>query len=131
MGLAKGSCRSIPEFNMFNALQSAQHLLISFGGPRMAAGLSLKKENLPALKELLEELVAQQLTAEDLKPKLTLDAETRLSELSKKFMSDMQHLEPFGHQNTQPLFYIKMLLSYNNQHYLKMHMLNVLFLPMV
>jgi single-stranded-DNA-specific exonuclease len=106
-GLAKGSCRSMPEFNIFNALQSAQHLLISFGGHACAAGLSLKKENLPALKEILEAQVAAQLTEDDLKPKIRLDAETRLTDLTKKFMSDMEHLEPFGHQNAQPLFYIR------------------------
>lgn len=106
-GLAKGSCRSIPEFNMFNALQKASDLLQQFGGHSLAAGLALKKDNLPALKECLEKEVAAQLTEEDLKQKITLDAPIRLADLTKKFITDMQHLEPFGNENAQPLFYVE------------------------
>lgn len=106
-GLAKGSCRSIPEFNMFDALTSCSDLLQQFGGHSIAAGLSLKQENLPKLKEHLETLVAQQLTADDLTLKLTLDADVALSDLTKKLVTDMEHLEPFGNANKEPSFYIK------------------------
>lgn len=106
-GVAKGSCRSISAFNMFEALESCKDLLVQFGGHAQAAGLAIKIENLPKLKERLEERIAQQLTPFDLQQKLTLDAQTTLPELTKKFMEDMQHLEPFGHQNDVPRFYIK------------------------
>lgn len=106
-GLAKGSCRSIPEFNIFDALKSSEHLLESFGGHSFAAGLSLKIDNLPVLKEHLEKLVAQQLTEFDLKQKVLLDAQIVLSDLTKKFTDDMEFLEPFGNENAQPTFYIK------------------------
>lgn len=106
-GLAKGSCRSIPEFNMFNALSSAGHLLEQFGGHSLAAGLSLKLENVSALKALLEAQVAEQLTAEDLTLKLSLDAEMNLSDITKKFMTDMEYLQPFGNENAEPVFYVK------------------------
>lgn len=106
-GIVKGSCRSIPEFNMFAALQSCQDLLIQFGGHPMAAGLSLKIDNVPALKQRLETLIAEQLTPFDLKQKLALDAEVSLGDLTKKFVTDMVHLEPFGNSNAQPSFYIK------------------------
>lgn len=105
-GLAKGSCRSIPEFNMFNALQANQNLLKSFGGHSVAAGLSLKIEDVPKLKEKLEEAVRAQLTEYDLKQKLILDASARLSDLNQKFMSDLNHLEPFGNTNSVPTFYV-------------------------
>lgn len=106
-GLAKGSCRSIKEFNIFDALHDSRDLLKTFGGHSHAAGLALKVENLPALKEKLEQRVADELTEEDLKQKLTIDARVELADLNKKFMSDMVHLEPFGHANAQPYFYIK------------------------
>ena len=106
-GLAKGSCRSIPEFNMFNALHECRDLILQFGGHSQAAGLSLKLENVPLLKQRLEQLVAAQLTEYDLKQKLVLDAQVNLADLNKKFVSDMAHLEPFGHGNSQPLFYCK------------------------
>ncbi len=106
-GLAKGSCRSISEFNMFDALTVSGDLLESFGGHSAAAGLSLKVENLPLLKEKLEELIAAQLTAEDLQQKIILDAELKMADVGQKLLADIQHLEPFGHENKQPLFYLR------------------------
>jgi len=105
-GIAKGSCRSIPEFNMFDALTASSDLLIQFGGHSIAAGLSLKLENLSLLKEKLELLVEQQLTPHDLQLKVRIDAEITLPELTKKLIADLGLLEPFGNSNDQPIFYI-------------------------
>lgn len=105
-GLAKGSCRSIPAFNMFDALHDNKELLKSFGGHSMAAGLALELDKLPQLKARLEALVAEQLTPEDLVQKLELDAQIRLSDLNKKLVADMHHLEPFGNSNVEPTFYV-------------------------
>jgi single-stranded-DNA-specific exonuclease len=110
-GIAKGSCRSIPEFNLFNALQANQHLLLQFGGHSMAAGLSLKVENIPALKANIEAQIARELTPMDLKLKLKLDAHVKLSDLTKKFIEDAEHLEPFGNSNSQPMFYFENLVQ--------------------
>ncbi len=73
----------------------------------LAAGLSLKLENVAALKAVLEQQVAEQLTSEDLTLKLSLDAELNLSDISKKFMTDMSFLQPFGNENAEPVFYVK------------------------
>jgi len=118
-GQAKGSCRSIPEFNMFDALQNSHALLEQFGGHSLAAGLSLKAENLPALKANLERLVAEQLTPEDLKLRLTLDAQATLGDLTKKFLTDLEHLEPFGNENRQPVFYINDVVQVQKPQLLK------------
>ena len=106
-GKAKGSCRSIPEFNMFQALTECADLIDQFGGHPMAAGLSLPAKNLPELKRRLQELLLAKVAPEDLQPKVTLDAEVKLPDLTKKFTDDMQHLEPFGNQNGYPHFYVK------------------------
>jgi len=106
-GVAKGSCRSIPEFNIFDALKSASNILKSFGGHSFAAGLSLPIDNLSDLKEHLETLVSEQLTEFDLKQKIELDASVMLSDLTRKFVDDMSLLEPFGNENRQPAFYLK------------------------
>ncbi len=106
-GKAKGSCRSIPEFNMFKALSECADLIDQFGGHPMAAGLSLPAKNLPALKQRLQQLLQAQGAAEDLQPKVTLDAEVKLPDLTKKFTDDLQHLEPFGNSNGYPHFYVK------------------------
>jgi single-stranded-DNA-specific exonuclease len=105
-GMAKGSARSISEFNLFGALQKASHLLEKFGGHAHAAGMSLKAENIPAFKERLEEIAAQELTADDLLPKLKLDASLQVSEINQKFVDDLAYLQPFGAQNPQPLFHV-------------------------
>lgn len=105
-GLLKGSCRSIAAFNMFDALSNAREFLEQFGGHSQAAGLSLKKENLPKLKERLEEIAKQWLTPSDLMQKITVDAQAHLNDFNQKFVRDLDHLEPFGHQNEHPLFVI-------------------------
>lgn len=106
-GIAKGSCRSIPEFNIFNALESCKDLLLSFGGHSFAAGLSLRQEHIPELKQRLELAIATQLTAQDLQPKIELDAHLELPDINNRFMHDLSYLEPFGHKNAQPTFFIK------------------------
>lgn len=106
-GKAKGSCRSLGKFNMFDALGKCADLLDQYGGHAHAAGLALKAENLPKLKERLEAEAAQILTDDDLLKKVIVDASVRLSDLNRQFMADMKHLEPFGHKNDQPLFYVE------------------------
>lgn len=118
-GLAKGSCRSIPEFNMFDALTASSDLLLQFGGHSVAAGLSLKVENLSELKNRLERLVTEQLTPFDLQPKIRVDAEVNLSDLNKKFIDDLEHLEPFGNSNEQPIFYVNNVVQVQKPQLLK------------
>lgn len=109
-GLAKGSCRSIKEFNMFDALDACSDLLEQFGGHSQAAGLSLKIDNLHAFKEKLEERAAAILKPEDLQQKIYVDAAASLDDVNGKLVSDLEHLEPFGHQNSLPSFYFKNLV---------------------
>lgn len=106
-GTAKGSCRSIPEFNIFNALEKNKTLLINFGGHAFAAGLKLSQANLGRLKEQLENELLKTISILDLVPKLTLDTSTELNELNHKCYADLEKLAPFGNQNPQPIFLIK------------------------
>ena len=109
-GLAKGSCRSIKEFNMFNALHEHKELLTSFGGHSVAAGLALPLDNVKILKEKLETLVAQQLSPEDLQLKLEVDGVAQLADFSSTFMAQLEQFEPFGHENKQPYFCVQGLV---------------------
>ncbi|MFA6527023.1 MAG: single-stranded-DNA-specific exonuclease RecJ [Candidatus Babeliales bacterium] len=106
-GMAKGSCRSIQEFDIFSALQNNKHLLTSFGGHACAAGLSLKETNLPELKENLEVQVLQKVTPDVLQPKITIDAHLMLEDATGQCMADLRQLEPFGNHNPQPVFLLK------------------------
>lgn len=103
-GISKGSCRSIPEINIFEALTQSQDLLIQFGGHNCAAGLSVADKNIDALKARLNAYVSERFTIEDLQPRITIDATLDLASLNKNFIDDLVRLEPFGNQNPQPLF---------------------------
>lgn len=118
-GIAKGSCRSIPEFNMFDALTESSDLLMQFGGHSVAAGLSLSMDKLPELKMRLEKLVAEQLTPQDLQPKIRIDGEVALPDLNKKLLDDLEHLEPFGNSNEQPIFYVHNVVQVQKAQLLK------------
>lgn len=106
-GLAKGSCRSIAAFNMFDALESCNDLLISFGGHSQAAGLSLSVDRLADVKERLEIRLKEQIKPEDLEQRLYIDAHVQFTDITHKLMSDMALMEPFGHGNNQPYFYTR------------------------
>jgi single-stranded-DNA-specific exonuclease len=106
-GKAKGSCRSIAAFNMFEALHVNKDLLYHFGGHHSAAGLTLPLSNVPLLKDRLEMRMREMITEEDLQQKIELDAEIALPEANAKLMKDMAYLEPFGCENSRPSFYVK------------------------
>lgn len=118
-GFAKGSCRSIPEFNIFDALESNKDLLINFGGHSCAAGLKLKQDDLPILKKNIEARIKEQIPFAELRPKITLDATLELPEINQKFCTDLAQLEPFGNQNPQPTFLIKNVVQLRSPQILK------------
>lgn len=106
-GIVKGSCRSIPEFDIFNALTACKDLLLSFGGHSFAAGLKLYEKNVPELKSRIEEIITETVDPFDLQAKITLDANLELGDMNGRLLHDLEHLEPFGNRNPQPLFFIK------------------------
>lgn len=106
-GIAKGSCRSIPEFNIFEALNDNKDILISFGGHAQAAGLSLHLDKLNELKDRLENTITQIIPQMPLKASIQLDAMLSLSEVNKKLIDDISYMEPFGNENGQPIFYLR------------------------
>lgn len=106
-GIVKGSCRSIPEFDIFNALTQCKDLLLSFGGHACAAGLKLYERDVPELKARLEEQIVAQVDAFDLQAKISLDATLDLADVNGKLVDDLQRLEPFGNKNPQPAFLIQ------------------------
>lgn len=103
-GLGKGSGRSITGVSLVKALDSCRHLLVSGGGHDMAAGVSLREENLAAFREEFIDHVRGQADADTLVPKLHLDVEVRFSELTLGLLDSYELLRPFGQGNPQPVF---------------------------
>lgn len=102
--LCGGSCRSIPEFDITRALNRCQHLLTHFGGHAGAAGLSLRTRDLPRLQETLLEIAATELAGVDLRPRVDIDAEVKLSGMGGDTFTAIQKLAPFGQGNPVPTF---------------------------
>ena len=101
---SSGSCRSIPEFDIIHALNQYSHLLTRFGGHSRAAGFILPTRNLPRLQECLSQLAAAQLEGVELRPRLDIDAEVRLTDLGGDTFQVIQQLAPFGQGNPVPTF---------------------------
>lgn len=104
-GIGKASLRSIPEFPLLPALRECADLLINFGGHDFAAGLTLKEQNIEAFKQRFIGIANAHLSDSDVCPKLWLDAEVKFEELTFDFMESLRLLEPYGHENPQPLLY--------------------------
>jgi single-stranded-DNA-specific exonuclease len=102
--VAKGSARSIPEFDIFAALAECQDLLSRFGGHRQAAGFIMPSADVDRLEEQLLEIAARELVGVDLRPVITIDADIPLSTLSGETYKLVSALAPFGQANQVPTF---------------------------
>lgn len=103
----KGSARSIPGFDVVQALHSCDDLLDHYGGHTMAGGFSLPAANIPLLRRRLNQLAEEWLQEEDLIPPLLVDAEISLSELDLRFAEQLSALGPFGFGNPSPHFVLR------------------------
>lgn len=101
-GLAKGSARSIPKFNMYNNLLKTKDILPHFGGHPMAAGMTLKIEDVPLLRKRLNDLAKEQLTEKDFVPIMEVDGAFSLEEIHLQAVEEMLQFAPFGTSNPKP-----------------------------
>lgn len=101
----RGSARSIPEFNVFDALQFCKDLLGKFGGHRAAGGFSLEAINLEALRSRLQTFAHQCLQPEHLKPLVIIDAEATFDQLDLNLYAQIDALHPCGIENPDPVFW--------------------------
>ena len=101
----RGSARSIPEFNVFEALEFCKDLLDKHGGHRAAGGFSFKAENLEALRSRLRTFAHQTLAPEYLKPLVTVDVEAPLTQIDFSLYSQLEALHPCGMENPDPVFW--------------------------
>ena len=98
----KGSGRSIDGYHMYEELNKCKELLTKFGGHRLAAGLSLPKENVGKFREMLNKNCT--LTEEEMKEKVTIDMEMPFGCVTEGLVKELELLEPFGKGNTKPVF---------------------------
>ena len=104
-GMAKGSGRTVPGFNLYKALAGAAHLLEKWGGHYHACGFSIREEKLEALRVLMNQAAADHLAGNDFVPRLQTHVEIGLDSLNADNMLWIRRFEPFGPLNEHPLFY--------------------------
>jgi len=107
-GMAKGSGRSIPGFDLHEALADASEYLEKYGGHEMAVGLALKKEMFDSFKQKFKEIVIEK----DIKqyvPVIKIDGQITSKDINKDLVNELGLLEPFGEKNKTPIFVYKNL----------------------
>ena len=102
-GMGKGSCRSWGGVNLFHLLTQCQDLLEGFGGHAMAAGFTVREENIPALERRLRQLVLEEQAGEELPSLLDIDAAVLPQELTVEAVEALDALEPCGAGNPRPV----------------------------
>ncbi len=108
-GLGKGSCRSIRTFNIYEALETCSGHLEKFGGHALAAGLSVRKENLEGFRAAINDVAESTITEDDLIPRLSVDCEIKPCDITLDTVADISFLEPYGMGNPSPVFMCKEL----------------------
>ena len=104
---ATGSARSIPGFNLYEAIYACRDLLTRYGGHMAAAGMSLPHDQVDAFRERFEQAVSNSLDRTLLTPSIRVDAEIQLEQIQPKFFDILRQMEPFGPDNEPPIFLIR------------------------
>ncbi len=108
-GVARGSARSIPSFDIYHGLSRCNELLMTFGGHKQAAGLSLSSGDIDSFRDMISRLVLETVAEDDMVPVLRIDAPLKLSDVTADFVREITCLEPFGYGNEEPVFGAKRL----------------------
>jgi single-stranded-DNA-specific exonuclease len=101
---SRGSCRSIPEFHVTEALDEVADLLERHGGHAQAAGFTVSNDNLDAFITRMTEIATEKLSELDLYPTITIDAEIELTDIDWALYESLSPLEPTGYANPTPVF---------------------------
>lgn len=98
----KGSGRSIEAYNMYEEMSKCKELFLKYGGHKLAAGLSLREENVDKFRRTVNQMSI--LSEEDLCPKISIDMQLPIAYVDEKLIEELQLLAPFGKGNTKPSF---------------------------
>ena len=105
-GIASGSARSIPGFNLYNAVSASASKVLRFGGHAQALGVALNEEDIEEFRKEInrEELYEKIDTPQDSEPSMSFDCEVSIQQIKPQLMRDLDKLEPFGEANPEPIF---------------------------
>ena len=106
-----GSARSVPGFNLYEAIHACREYLLGYGGHFAAAGLSLLPENLAAFQKKFETVVSKAIDPQLLIPEIIVDTQLDFSEINRSFYNILCQMEPFGPENMRPVFIARGVLE--------------------
>ncbi len=113
-GVAKGSARSINNFNIYEALKRCEDVLLHYGGHQAAAGLAIELDKLEQFRIKFNEIVRESISEEDLIPEIQIDSEIKFGEITPKFIRILDQFAPFGPGNMRPVFLTRGVNISNN-----------------
>lgn len=108
---AAGSARSVPGFNLYEAVHACREHLLGYGGHFAAAGLTLDLNKVESFREKFEEVVSSTINPELLIPEIVIDAEINFKDINWPFYNILQQMEPFGPDNLRPVFITRKVLD--------------------
>lgn len=122
--LISGSARSVVGFDVYKAIESCKDILENFGGHTYAAGLTLKEENLAEFKRRFDAISFDEIESKMMLPQIVIDAEIPFSNITTRFMQQLNLFSPFGADNDNPVFLTRnvsdtggsRLVGMNNRH---------------
>ena len=129
-GKLTGSARSVSGFDIYNAIDACSDLIEQFGGHKYAAGLTLKKENLTDFIQRFEEVVSTTITPELQIPKINVDLEMPMEDITMKTYRIIEQMAPFGPSNSRPVFITKGVIDNGSGRLIGQHK-NHLKLPLL
>ena len=106
-GIGKGSGRSIADFNIYLGLKKCDSLLLSYGGHRYAAGISIKEEDIKEFSRMLEENISKEINLSEFVSQTNIDAMCNLNDIDHELISQIGRLAPFGSGNPEPVLCVK------------------------
>ncbi len=108
---AAGSARSVPGFNLYEAIHACREYLLGYGGHFAAAGMTLEIDKVDAFREKFESIVSAIITPEQLIPEIIIDAEINLKDIHSTFYNIFCQMEPFGPDNLRPVFIVRKVVD--------------------
>ncbi len=103
-GFVSGSARSVPGFDLYEAIESCADLLENFGGHLYAAGMTMKEENLPEFCRRIETFISGKIIPQMQTPVVNINAKISFSQITPKFLRILKQFQPFGPENAIPVF---------------------------
>ncbi len=106
-GLGRGSARSLPYLNIYEALQNTDEYLVKYGGHKLAAGLSIYADNINQFSVEINKYIEKNICEDDKYKKIEVDAYIENKDVTDRLYNEIYQFEPFGHGNPKPVFALK------------------------